>query len=115
MQKAISIISRTGIIFVSFKAKRQVKGIEKYNLKLSKSLYKLDFTEVREVENKMAQILKSVSQSEKICQNCPYTKCKTRYMGSYFTPLRVSFERLLKAIEDSYHLNADEIFENEEE
>ncbi|MDO9341558.1 MAG: hypothetical protein Q7T72_13675 [Bacteroidales bacterium] len=101
--------------FKAIKAKRMLIKIEKLNLYFIESIYEIDFNTVLETEKRAKQILELSTTIIKGCSQCPYTKCKEVFSDVYFIPLMISFEKLLKSIQNSYHLNADDIFKTDEE
>lgn len=101
--------------FKIVKAKRILRKTEKSNLFFIESLYKIDFTTVLDVEKSAKHILDLSTTIVNGCSQCQYTKCKEKFSDIYFIPLMVSFEKVLKAIQNSYHLNADDIFKTEKE
>jgi hypothetical protein len=103
------------LFFKTIEAKRIVKKTEKLNLSLISSLYEFDFARVMEIERRIKEILESLSSIANACSQCEYTRCKERYSDIYIIPLIVSFENLLKSIQNSYHLNADNIFKTDDE
>jgi hypothetical protein len=114
-RKPYRLYREAEMLFISLKAKRQVKKILKFNMRITESVYKMDFTNVLEIEKKVTTIIESLNQSEEVCRNCTYTKCKEKYLGSYFKPLKDSFMMLHTSMNNSYHLNADNIFKTDEE
>jgi hypothetical protein len=103
------------MFIISFKAKRQVKKILKFNKQIIESVYKMDFAKVLEIEKRATTILESLSQAEEMCRNCTHSKCKEKYLGSYFVPLKDSFTILHTTMNNSYHLDANSIFKSEED
>jgi hypothetical protein len=101
--------------FKAIKAKRMLKKTEKVNLYFIESLYKYDFATVLETEKRAKYILELSTSIVNGCSQCQYKKCKEIFSDIYFIPLMVSFEKLLKSIQSSYHLNADDIFKTDED
>jgi hypothetical protein len=101
------------LFFKTVKAKRQVRKIEKLNLRFAKSIYKMDFATLTSFEEKVTEISQSLSKQVIYCNHCANAKCRTKYIGFYFTPLKSSFDNLLKSIKESYHINADNVFDSD--
>ena len=109
------LIREARFFFSSLKAKRKVKKIIKFNHKLMESLLSMDYFEVLQFEKKVINFLESTTRLIKECTNCPEISCKERLLKPYFFPLKSSFESLLIAMRETYHINANEVFETDEE
>ncbi|HUX56661.1 MAG TPA: hypothetical protein VMV77_06785 [Bacteroidales bacterium] len=87
----------------------------KLNKVIVQNIYDYDFQELKKFEKNNNETLQTLQEQAKICRTCDYDRCKEVFFNNFYNPLTNSIEETLKAINNSYHFDASQIFKSEEE
>ncbi|MDO9339465.1 MAG: hypothetical protein Q7T72_02945 [Bacteroidales bacterium] len=79
------------------------------------NIYDYDFQELKKFEKNNNETLQTLQEQAKICRTCDYDRCKEVFFNNFYNPLTNSIEITLNAINNSYHFDASQIFESEED
>lgn len=103
------------LTFLRIKLKKNVNKIVKLQDEIVRDIYKYDFDSIREFKDKISKINKTINLDIDGCKDCDYKFKYKNTILTFYLPLSESIDKTIKAIDDSFHFHAGDLYKSKEE